>query len=310
MSAEKTSKPGMFAPRYLATWLYIGLLYLISWLPLKLQYVIGRQLGRFLYTNRRLQHIARTNITRCLPELDTEQTESLIRKYFENQGIDLIETMYGWAGDGLKITADHQIEGIEHVKAALQQDRGIILLGSHFSNVDLGCMLLVNSAREEKLFEFSALYREQKNPVFDWFMKRGRLKYIKQAIPANEIRPILRELKKKKIVWFAPDMDVGDQNSTFAPFMGIQASTTTAISRLAAMTNAIVIPYANYRTEGRFQYKLKYFPPMADFPSDDEVADATRLNQFVEQLVREKPESYLWILRRFKTRPPGEAPFY
>ena len=112
------------------------------------------------------------------------------------------------------------------------------------------------------------------------------------------------------LICTAGAMDVGGKNSTFAPFLGIQASTTTAISRLAKMAGAIVIPYANYRAEDRFEYKLKFFPPLADFPSDDVVADTTRINQFIEQLVREKPQSYLWILRRFKTRPAGEAPFY
>jgi len=300
----------MIAPRYWPTWFYIGVLYLISRLPRRLQFVLGRMLGQFLRSNKRLQHIARTNITRCLPELDTEQTESLIRKYFDNQGIDLIESLNIWTGNGLKLAADHQVEGLEHVKAALQQDTGIILLGSHFGNVDMGGMLLVCCGRNQNLFDFSATYREQKNPVFNWLMKSGRERYIKQAIPATELRPIVRELKNKNIVWFAPDMDVGGKNSTFAPFMGIQASTTTAISRLSKMANAIVIPYANYRAEDRFEYKLKFFPPLADFPSDDVVADTTRINQFIEELVREKPQSYLWILRRFKTRPPGEASFY
>ena len=311
MSADNTSKLQMIAPRYWATWFYIGLLYLISWLPRRLQFVLGRWLGRFLCTNRRLQHIARTNITRCLPELDAEQTESLIRKYFDNQGVDLIESLILWTGNALELALNHQVEGLEHIKAALQQNRGIILLGSHFSNVDMGGMLLVSCGRNQNLFDFSATYREQKNPVFNWLMKRGRERYIKQVIPATELRPIVRELKNKNIVWFAPDMDVGGgKNTTFAPFLGIQASTTTAISRLSKISGAIVIPYANYRAEDRFDYKLKFFPPLTDFPSDDVVADSTRINQFIENLVREKPQSYLWILRRFKTRPPGEAPFY
>ena len=301
----------MISPRYWATWFYIGIIYFISCLPWRVQFSLGRLLGRFLRADNRLQHIVRTNITRCLPDLEPDQTETLIRQYFSKQGVDLVESLNIWTGNGFKLIHNHlKIEGIEHIESAIKQNRGIILIGSHFSNVDMGAVLVAYTGDRHNLFNFSATYREQKDPVFDWLMKRGRLHYFKQVIPATEVRPIVSELKENNIVWFAPDMDAAGKNSVFVPFMGIEAATTTTINRLAKLTNALVLPYANYRLPDRFEYRLKFHPALTDFPSNDIVADSARINQFIEQLIYEQPESYLWILRRFKTRPPGEAPFY
>lgn len=310
MTTDKSSILKMVSPRYWRTWFYIGVIYLVSCLPGRVQFSLGRLLGRILRADRRLQHIARTNISRCLPYLDSAQTEALLRQYFSNQGIDLVESLNIWAANGFKLAENLQVEGLEYIESALKQNRGVILVGSHFSNVDMGCVLLAYIGKKNDLFKFSATYREQKDPVFDWLMKRGRNQYFKQVVPATEMRPIVRELKQKNMVWFAPDMDIDSKNAIFVPFLGNQASTTTSISRLAGLTDALVIPYANYRAENRFEYRIKIFPPLTDFPSDDIMADTTRINQFIEKLVYEKPQSYLWILRRFKTRPPGEAPFY
>ncbi|MEM7563216.1 MAG: lipid A biosynthesis acyltransferase [Pseudomonadota bacterium] len=311
MTDNIPSKPGRFAPRYWPTWIYIGIIYFISCLPWRLQLIFGKVLGRVLRADKRLNQIARTNISRCLPELSESEADDLLRKYFSCQGIDLVESLNIWASNGFKLAEQHlEVEGLEHIEAALRQDRGVILIGSHFSNVDMGAVLMAYIGQKYNLFDFSVTYRPQKDPVFDGLMKRGRLRYFKQVIPSSELRPIVQELKNKHWVWFAPDMDIDRKNAVFVPFMGIEAATTTAISRLAKMTNAMVIPYRNTRTENRFEYRVKISPPLTGFPSDDIVADTTRINQFIEEQVRSKPEAYLWILRRFKTRPPGESSFY
>lgn len=304
-------KPRLISPRYWGTWLYVAIVYLITRLPQWAQIGLGRSLGRVLHANHRLHCIARTNVSRCFPDLHEDQVRSLISKYFANQGIDIVESMNIWARNGFRLIDDRlSVEGLEHIREALKQGKGIIFLGSHFSNVDMGAVLIAYIGKKHGLYDFSITYREQKDPVFDWVMKRGRSRYFKRVIPAVDIRTVVRELRGKNIVWFAPDMNVDRKNAIFVPFMGIQASTTTSISRLSKLTDSLVIPWANYRMANRFEYRVKIFPPLANFPSNDVVADTTRVNQFIEQLVIEKPDSYLWILRRFKTRPPGESPFY
>ena len=297
--------------RYWPTWFYVALIYLLTFLPEQIQFNLGKLLGRLLARDRRLNHFVTTNLTRCFPAYSPDQIDRLTSSYFINQGIDMVESVRIWARNGFNwIEGKIEIEGIEHMQSARDTGKPIILVGSHFSNVDMGVMMMGYACHKHDIGRFTITYREQKNPIFDRTMLKGRLRYFKKVVPATDIRSVVQELKKNEVVWFAPDMDVAKKNAVFVPFMGVQASTTTSISRLATMTGALVVPYANYREDDGFKYRLKIFPALEDFPSDDIAHDTTRINQFIEDRVREKPEAYLWMLRRFKTRPPGEGSFY
>ncbi len=297
--------------RYWPTWFYIAILYLLTYLPEKIQFGLGKALGRLLARDRRLHHFVTTNLTRCFTDYSPEQIDRLTSRYFINQGIDMVESVRIWARNGFSWIRDKiEIEGIEYIQSARATGKPIILVGSHFGNVDMGAVLMAYACKQFDLFEITVTYREQKNPIFDRTMKRGRSRYFNKVLPATDIRSVVKELKNNEVVWFAPDMDVDKKNAVFVPFMGVQASTTTSVSRLAKMTGALVVPYANYREDDGFRYRLKIFPALQDFPSDDVAYDTTRINQFIEDRIREKPEAYLWMLRRFKTRPPGEQAFY
>ena len=299
------------APRYWGTWLFILTSYLIAYLPLRIQFIVGGLFGKLLSTNKKLFHVVKTNITACFPELGPIEYNPIIKKYFINQSIDLFETLTIWCRNGYKIV-DNQVEvtGLNYLQDALKQNKGIILLASHFGNVDMGAMLMANIGEKNNLFKFSATYREQPNLVFNSFMTRGREQYFNNLIPVNNIRRIAKELRHKKIIWYAPDMNVSKKNAIFIPFLGVQASTTTAISRLAKMTDSIVIPYAHYRSTDKHQYRVEIFPALTNFPSDNIVTDTLKTNKLLEELVTTDPDRYWWILKRFKTRPAGEKSFY
>ena len=192
----------------------------------------------------------------------------------------------------------------------MKQGKGVILLASHFSNVDMGVMLMGYIGKKHNLYDLSITYKPQRNRVVNNFMTRGREQYFKKVMPVDESRQIARELRNKQVIWYAPDMNVEKKNAVFIPFLGVQASTTTAISRLARMTDAIVIPYFHHRAEDAHQYRVKIYPPLENFPTDDVIEDTKRSNQLLEQVVSAEPEKYWWILRRFKTRPAGEKSFY
>lgn len=310
-STEFTARLKYLSSKYWGSWAYILFCYLVAFLPLTLQFKLGRFLGNKLSSKRKLAHIVRTNITRCFPHLSAQETNRIIDQYFINQGVDFLETFTIWSRNGYKVfDSAVEVEGLEHLEAALKQDRGIILLASHFSNVDMGAMLMGYIGEKSNLYRFSVTYRPQPNEVINNFMTHGREQYFKKAIPVDDIRQISRELKNKQIVWYAPDMNVESKNAVFIPFLGIQASTTTAISRLARMTNSIVIPYFHYRDEDCHRYRVKIHLPLEEFPSSDVMEDTKRITQLLEQTVSERPERYWWVLRRFKTRPDGEKSFY
>ena len=125
----------------------------------------------------------------------------------------------------------------------------------------------------------------------------------------DDIRQTVRLLRQGEVVWYAPDQDYGTAHAVFVPFFGIPAATITATSRIAKMGKAAVIPCAHYRLPGG-RYEIEFGAPLDGFPSGDEEADTARINQTIEHYVRKHPEQYLWVHKRFKHQPPGQAKLY
>ena len=119
---------------------------------------------------------------------------------------------------------------------------------------------------------------------------------------------MIKSLKSGQPFYYLPDMDLGARDSVFAPFFGVQAATITALSRIARLPRGIV-PCVTRQLPGGAGYVVRFYPAWADFPSGDLPADAQRMNAFIEARVREMPEQYYWLHKRFKTRPPGEATY-
>jgi KDO2-lipid IV(A) lauroyltransferase len=154
-----------------------------------------------------------------------------------------------------------------------------------------------------------ALYRSDPNPLMSYAIATARSRVNEGAIQRNDTRKLIRKLRQGHIVWYAPDQDYQSAQSVFAPFFGIPASTVIATMRIAKMSDAAVIPFFCYR-EPKGRFRLEIQPPLDNFPSGDDLVDATRVNRVIENAVRVAPGQYLWVHRRFKTRPEGEASFY
>jgi KDO2-lipid IV(A) lauroyltransferase len=136
------------------------------------------------------------------------------------------------------------------------------------------------------------------------------MRLTEHLIKKDNPRKAIRILKKGGVVWYAPDQDFGADQTTFAPFFGIQTSTLLATRRFPALTGCAVVPMFPRYEEGTGTYVMTVFPALENFPTDDVLADLTRVNAIMEEQARKVPEQYWWIHRRFKTRPPGEPPFY
>ena len=293
------------APRYWPVWLGIGLMWLVVKLPLRLQLAAGRALGRLfkLFSGYR-RTIARTNIGLCFPELDMQQQEQLVNRFFDSLGMSLVETAFAfWAG-AREINTYGTLEGLEHIESAQQQGQGVLLLSGHFCSLEFAGRILLNH------FPVCFTYQELRNKLSDRVLKKAREKYCDTMIHRHDTRGFIRALKAGRVVWYAPDQDPGRKNSVFAPFFGIQANTLTATTKLAKLTGAAVMPFNIRRLADAQGYRLVIEPALENFPGENETADATRLNAIIESQVREHPEQYLWIHRRFKARPAGEAAVY
>lgn len=296
----------LLLPRHWPTWLLLGLAWLVVQLPYRRVLAAGRVLGGlFLRVSARRRRVADTNLRLCYPALPPAGRARLLRDHFQALGIGLLETaMAWWLPDARLRRLIAEMEGLPHLQEALAAGRGVILLSSHFTTTEMGVRLL------NLLAPINPMYRKHENPAVDDIMHRSFGTYFETVIPRDDVRGMLRCLRSGRAVWYAPDQNYGRRGHIFAPFFGIPAATNPATGRFAQMGNAVVIPYFACRLPDARGYRLTLLPPLDGFPSGDEVADTARISAVVEAGVRRIPEQYLWVHRRFKTRPPGEPGLY
>jgi KDO2-lipid IV(A) lauroyltransferase len=218
----------------------------------------------------------------------------------------LFETAWSWTVADRRFRRFGAIDNQELADEARRAGKGLLIVSAHFTTLEIGGRLAATP------FEgVHAIYRPLRNPVIEWYQNRCRKKqYLTGVIPKRDMRKAVRILKNKGIIWTAPDQDFGTALSGFAPFFGIETATLVATSRLARMTGCRVLPLFPYFDAENKCYRARFYPPLDNFPSGDDRADLARINALIEAQVREAPEQYWWIHRRFKTRPEGEPPFY
>ncbi len=292
-------------PRYWLTWVSLSLLWLVCQLPYRLQLGIGALIGKLLYhLARQRRHVVRVNARLCFPELNDAEREAFVRRVFHHNGIGILETAMAWWLPLQKLPAKRELKGREHLEAALAQGKGVILLGAHFSTLDLGGLLFAEH------YEVDAMYRPHNNALMDKVIRNGRSRYFGQAIERSDIRSVIRALRRNRIVWYAPDQDFGLKQSVYAPFFGVPAATITATSRMVKLNGSPILMLAQQRLPDDSGYELELFPVIEPFPTGDEVADAARINAELERAIRKDPAQYMWVHRRFKTHPKGKNYLY
>lgn len=273
---------------------------LLAWLPYGWAMRLGRNLGglmRISFARRR--EIARVNLALCFPELSAGARAQLLREHFRSLTTGLVEAAICWWAPPEKLRRLAHLEGREHLDAALAQGRGAILLSAHFTSLEIGTTLLALSV------PICAVYRQHNNPLFEALVQRARASYAQRAISRDDTQGMVRALRDNLPVWFAPDQDFGRRHSIFVPFFGVAAATLTSTSRLAKLSQAPVLPFFSQRLDDGSGYRLVLHPPLQNFPSGDMKADALRINQLIEDEVRQNPAHYLWVHRRFKTPQAG-----
>lgn len=290
-------------PRYWLLWLGLGLLWLVVRLPYRVLLALGRLLGCAMYwcmPERR--RIAQVNLELCFPQWSAERREEVLRANFASNGIALFEMAMAWWWPKKRLARLAHIEGLEHLEQARTAGQGAVLMSLHFTTLELGAALLGQRAT------IDGMYREHGNAAFDFVQRHGRERHNADAvaIEREDVRAMFKSLRAGRAIWYAPDQDYGRKASVFVPLFGVQAATVTATSTFARLGKARVIPFTQTRLPGGQGYKLTVHPPLEGFPTPDEVADALRINQWVEQAILQQPEQYMWVHRRFKTRPEGE----
>jgi KDO2-lipid IV(A) lauroyltransferase len=291
----------------MGTRLLLAALWLVHWLPLSWQSLLGRAVGaiawRLAGSRRR---IALRNLEMCLPEKTEAERLAIAREHFGWVGRSLLERGLLWYASPERLKRLIHVEG--EVGLADATKRPVMWLAPHFLALDVaGAAVQLNIARPG-----ASIYQAQSDPVFDAAMRRGRLRFGNARIFARDetARPLMRAIRDGAGFFNLPDMDFGERDAAFVPFFGVPAATLLAPSRMARALNMTVQPVVGEMLDGGGGFRVRFLPPLKDFPTDDPVADTLRINHWIEEEVRRNPAQYLWVHKRFKTRPAGEPGFY
>ncbi|MDJ0938502.1 MAG: lipid A biosynthesis acyltransferase [Woeseiaceae bacterium] len=299
MASDRRSLASFWQPQYWPTWIGIGILRLICLLPQRLSLGIGRVLGRLVHATGRRRTIVRRNIELCFPELSAEERDALGKRHYESLGMAIIEMGLGrWASDRFHVRIG-KLEGLEHLNAALDAGKGVILLSAHFTTLEImGRVLAMNAP------PYDAVYRKNRSEFITELQRTGREVSADATIEKRDIKRMVRSLRNGRAVWYAPDQSYDRKGSAVVEFFGQPTMHTTATSTLARLGKAVTLPFFPERLADN-TYVFRILPPLDDFPSDDEIADTKKYVDVLEQQIRRCPEQYFWVHKKFKNLPEG-----
>lgn len=297
-------KLSYLGPRYWLVWLGAAVLYAITWLPLPVIRWIGAGTGRLiaLIVPKRAA-VARRNISLTYPDMTEDEKTALVDENIRRTGMALFETAMGWWWPAWRIKRAFTVEGYEHVEAALASGKGVFGMALHNMNLEFACRGLGYTHPSV------AFYRKHNNPLIDYLQYHGRNRSNKYMIHKRNAKALLAALEDRELCLYLPDQDYGRAQSIFVPFGGVStAATTTATLMFIRRSDCVpVLITSQYTKSG---YKVKFYPPIPELAELDDEKALTLLNARIADMILEQPESYLWMHKRFKTRPEGEASLY
>ena len=285
----------------------LATLWAFHWLPLGVQAWLGRGLGRLLFaTASARREVALRNLALCFPERTATEREALAREHFRWLGRSILERGLLWYASPARLKRLIHVEGDVHLAERSRQP--VMWLVPHFMALDVAGASVLLFQRRKGI----SIYQAQSNPVMDAAIRRGRLRLGNAEIfPRDDsARALLRAIRRGDAFFNLPDMDFGERDAAFVPFFGTPAATLLAPSRLARALGMLVQPVVAESLPGGAGYRVRFMPPWTTFPSDDALADTAAMNRWIEAEIRANPAQYLWVHKRFKTRPAGAPPLY
>lgn len=281
-------------PRYWPTWIGLSVLRSIELLPFAAQRHVGSALGALIrHLPLAYVRIAERNIELCLPQLTAQERGELLNQHCQSLGMGLCETATTWWSSDAQVNRLADVQGLEHLRTALAKGRGAILIGGHFTTIEIATRILGT------VVPLNVVYRATKNALLSHTMFTSFCRHGK-PIPHDDIRAMIRALKNNEAVWYAPDQSYRNKGAAMVNFFGIPAATTTATSRLARISGAAVLTYFPERLPGCAGYQVVIGPAFEHFPGPDVIDDVERFHALLQAQILKVPEQYLWMHRRFK----------
>ncbi|MCL1141136.1 LpxL/LpxP family Kdo(2)-lipid IV(A) lauroyl/palmitoleoyl acyltransferase [Shewanella gaetbuli] len=300
--AEFTAK--LLHPKHWLLWIGVALIRTTQLLPMHIQMKLGALLGRTaMKIAGSRTRTAKRNISLCFPDMPQEEQQALLVKNFEETGKAIFDTINAWWWSDAKVQQHMSIEGQQHIRDSLDNGKGVILFAVH-------CLPLEMGARIFGQFEPGiGVYRPHNNPVMEYLQVKGRLRSNKGLVPKRDIRQMIRSLRTPDVIWYTADQDFGRSSAVFIPFFAVpDAATITGATSLAKLGKANVHPFFVERSADDKGYKIEIMPSLDNFPGENEYDDAVRGNGIVENIINKNRSQYMWLHRRFKTRPNKDDP--
>jgi len=278
----------------------------LSLTPQKLRHFLGRNIGRLTYAkNKKRRKVVLQNIKIAFPELEKKSQQQLAKQHLQWYGCALVDYSLLLFASKQRLAALVEIEGEEHIEAAIKNNQSVMILLAHsvmleFAPIALGLK-----------YDCYGSYKSAKNPVMDWMIAKSRCRYVKFIVSREQgLRRLIRELIPEQLLIFLPDEDLGKKNAVFAPFFAKQKATLTTPARIAKLGKAVALPCFSYYEQASGKYKIIIAPTIENYPTKDAYENATALNQQLENLIRQQPEQYMWLMKWYRTRPDGEQEIY
>jgi len=269
----------------------------------------GRILGWLaVHLVRSRVRVARRNLALCFPDASPAAREKLLRAHFRALAQSVVDRGVLWYRDADAVCDLVELRGAEHFMPMVKARQAFIFLAPHFVGLDAAASRLTIACPES-----ATMYTPQSDPDVDALVMAGRQRYNTVHLVSRHdgVRNLVRHIRAGQFIYYLPDMDFGRKGAVFAPFFGIPAATLTATAQLARSFKLPVLPVLSTWDPHTGHYVTEVLPPLADFPGEANLADATaRLNRELETWVRANPSQYYWVHRRFKTRPRGEQKLY
>ncbi|MEI6859460.1 MAG: LpxL/LpxP family Kdo(2)-lipid IV(A) lauroyl/palmitoleoyl acyltransferase [Shewanella sp.] len=294
----------LYHPKYWLLWFGVGLMRMTQVLPFSIQMKLGRLIGRlakFVMISR--VKTAKRNLELCFPEMSPSERQNLLLRNFEETGKAIFDTINAWWWSDARVQRHMSIKGQEHLKKTLADGHGVILFAVHCLPLEMGGRIMGQH------LSGVGVYRPHNNAVIEYLQVKGRLRSNKALVPKRNLRQMVRCLRNLEVVWYTADQDFGRSSATFIPFFAMQeAATIKGATTLARLGKAKVLPFSVVRDADDKGYSIEIMPALDNFPSENEIVDAKRGNKIIEGIINRSPSQYMWLHRRFKTRPNKDDP--
>jgi KDO2-lipid IV(A) lauroyltransferase len=300
----------LLQPKHWLTWMALVIFFIVTLLPMHFIDWLGYRLGNIAANkNKKRFNIVKTNLSLCFPEKEDPEIEQMAVGHFQRQFRSLLHYFILWWRPEFIVRKKIHTTGFEQIPHYQQQGKNIIILLAHSVGLDFAAAAISMD------YKANAPYKEMRNPVMEWIVANGRLRFgrkygSKLFTRGDGLRPLIRETRAGKVLIYLADEDLGAEKSIFVPFYGVPKATIPVLGRLTKSCDAVVLPCISCYDKKNRRYSIKLLPKIEDFPSGNDEQDSANMNKAIEQAIDQCPLQYLWTLRYFQTRPDGEVSVY